>query len=120
MAISSLFPLILLIVGFITAGAISERSLRNTAEAIQGRLMTSLAPLRKAHLFGFPFVCVIAYFFPSLFWPLLTIYFGLSTILVWRRLRQLNFSTKLSRWQAASVGSIFISAILGWAASWLI
>jgi hypothetical protein len=104
---------LLLIAGFWMGGVISEVSLRGVDPAEQGRLLSSLAPLRKAHLIGIPLILGIGFLFPAYFWGGLVAYFGLGTALAIVRLWRLGLPSRLRNGQALSVASVFLGVLLG-------
>lgn len=120
MQIAQIVSIGFIIAGFLIAGAISERSLRGVDELIQGRLFNGLSPLRKIHLVAIPVLILCVYFFPVAFWPGITAYFGVGTLVTIIKLRKLDLPAELQTRQAISVALIFIGVIMGWLSAWLL
>lgn len=109
-----MLPLFLLIGGFVLAGVISERSLKEVDESAQGTLMNTLASLRRIHIFAFPAIALATYFLHAPFWPILVGYFAVSVMLVWTKLKNSSLPRSLVRQQVISVGVILCAALLAW------
>lgn len=114
---SSIIPVAFILGGFLLAAVISERSLRDVDEALQGRLLKGTAILRKIHLVGIPLLLLLSYFYPLLFWPGLTGYFVCATLMVASRVQKLELPYKLQKMQIASVASLVIGSGAGWIAA---
>jgi hypothetical protein len=116
----SLIPVAFVLGGFLLAAAISERSLRGVDETLQGRLLKGTATLRKIHIVGVPLLLLLSYFFPVVFWPGLTGYFACATLLVAKRIQELELPSNLRQMQIASVASLAICSGAGWIATTII
>ena len=80
--------------------------------------MKGLSHFRRIHLLGIPILLVTAYFFPVTFWPSMIVYFGVGTVLVLRKLWDLDLPSQLRQLQAASVTSVFVAVLMGGIVSW--
>jgi hypothetical protein len=116
----SLIPAAFILGGFLLAAVISERSLRDVDETLQGRLLKGTATLRKIHLIGVPLLLSLSYFFPIIFWPGLTGYFSFASFMVAKKIRKLELLGKLQQMQIASVASLAIGSGAGWIATTIV
>lgn len=104
---AQILPLGLAFAGFVAGSVIAERSLKGVDDAIQGRLLRELAPVRKVQFLGIIGLIIALVAVPNVAWAAITMYVLLFPAFAVFRISKLDLPRACRQGQVASVVLVF-------------